>query len=155
MYSFDFSSGYHHINIFEPHQTFLGFAWNGTFYKFTVLPFGLSTAGHVFTKVVRVLVKKWREMGIQIVVFLDDGFGSELQYEVAYKHSQIVHKDLILSRFIPNYDKSIWIPKQILKWLGFIFNLVQGCIQRPEKKIKNVKIITSKALEAKFSQPNS
>jgi hypothetical protein len=30
-YTFDLSSGYHHINIFEPHQTFLGFCWDGQF----------------------------------------------------------------------------------------------------------------------------
>ena len=28
MFSFDLKSGYHHVEIFQPHQTFLGFSWN-------------------------------------------------------------------------------------------------------------------------------
>ena len=45
MFSFDLKSGYHHIEIFQPHQTFLGFSWDFqgvTRYNiFTILPFGL------------------------------------------------------------------------------------------------------------------
>ena len=49
MFTFDLKSGYHHIEIFDQHQTYLGFAriyniYKETkCYKFTVLPFGLST----------------------------------------------------------------------------------------------------------------
>ncbi len=51
MYNFDLSSGYHYINIFEPHQTSFGIGCGEEFfYAFLVLPFSLSTAGHVFTK---------------------------------------------------------------------------------------------------------
>ena len=54
LFKFDLKSGYHHLDIFEPHQTYLGFAWETDgqqhFYVFTVLPFGLSTACYVFTK---------------------------------------------------------------------------------------------------------
>jgi hypothetical protein len=57
-------SGYHHIDIFPEHQTYLGFSWvfNGIkkYFCFSVLPFGLSTAPYVFTKVLRPLVKFWR-----------------------------------------------------------------------------------------------
>ena len=48
MFSFDLKSGYHHVEIFEGHQTYLGFSWKHSssnqvkFYVFTVLPFGLS-----------------------------------------------------------------------------------------------------------------
>ena len=46
-YSFDIKSGYHHIDIFPPDQDFLGFSWSFSgvtrYFKFTVLPFGLST----------------------------------------------------------------------------------------------------------------
>ena len=57
LFSFDIKSGYHHIDIFPPDQEFLGFSWfkDGFthFYKFTVLPFGLSTGPYIFIKVVR------------------------------------------------------------------------------------------------------
>ena len=48
MLTFDLKSGYHHLDIFPEHQTYLGFAWKIgdvlTYFVFTVLPFGLSTA---------------------------------------------------------------------------------------------------------------
>ena len=57
---FDLTSGYHHIDIHPEHQQFLGFHWvfNGNVHRhfcFTVLPFGLASAGYVFTKMLRPL----------------------------------------------------------------------------------------------------
>ena len=69
MFKFDLKSGYHHIDILQEHQTFLGFSWvvSGVrkFFVFTVLPFGLSSAPYIFTKVVRVLVRYWRSQCCQ------------------------------------------------------------------------------------------
>jgi hypothetical protein len=61
-------SAYHFIDIYQPHTDFLGFAWpddNGilNYYTFLVLPFGLSSACYIFTKLTRPLVKKWRSEG--------------------------------------------------------------------------------------------
>jgi len=51
--SFDIRSGYRHIEIFESDQQFLGFAWvfEGVtkYFKFTVLPFGLSVGPYIFS----------------------------------------------------------------------------------------------------------
>ena len=50
--SFDIKSGYHHIEIFESDQQFLGFSWvfDGVtkYFQFTVLPFGLSVGPYFF-----------------------------------------------------------------------------------------------------------
>ena len=55
---FDLKSGYHHVDVFEEHQTYLGFSWKINnilkFFVSAVLPFGLSTAPFVFTKVVSI-----------------------------------------------------------------------------------------------------
>ena len=63
-YLFKFDFGYHHIGIFDSHQTYLGFSWDikgaTEYFVFTDLPFGLSSAPFAFTKVVRPLVKHWR-----------------------------------------------------------------------------------------------
>ena len=59
MFSFDLKSGCHHIDIAQEHQTFLGFSWQAPdtikviFYVFTALPFGLSSAPYVSTKVLK------------------------------------------------------------------------------------------------------
>ena len=52
MVKFDLKSGYHHVGIYEPHKTYLGFSWNfgdgENYFVFEVLPFGLSTAWSIF-----------------------------------------------------------------------------------------------------------
>ena len=59
LFKLDLKNGYHHIDIFEPHQKFLGFFWvfkgNIKFFVFTVLQFGLNSAPFIFTKVVKIL----------------------------------------------------------------------------------------------------
>ena len=54
------------MDIAQEYQTFLGFSWrdpdsnNEAFYVFTVLPFGLSTAPYIFTKLLKPVEKHWR-----------------------------------------------------------------------------------------------
>ena len=78
LFKFDLKSGYHHIEIFPAHRKFLTFAWDfGTgslrYFQFCVLPFGLSSAPFIFTKMFKPLLKSWRSRGIPIA--LDDGRG--------------------------------------------------------------------------------
>ena len=70
MFSFDLKSGYHHVDIAKEHWKYLGFSWESRFYVFTVLPFGLSSACYIFTKLVRPLVRYWRERGLRVIVYL-------------------------------------------------------------------------------------
>jgi hypothetical protein len=61
IYKFDLSSGHHHISIKPIHHSYLGFLWifhgKNHYFVFSVLPFGLSSAPFVFTKLFRLLVK--------------------------------------------------------------------------------------------------
>lgn len=66
-FKFDLSSGYHHIDLHPSMFKYFGFSWSGKFYAFTSLPFGLSSAPFIFTKILRNLVRFWRERGIYIV----------------------------------------------------------------------------------------
>ena len=51
---------------------FLGFEWEGQFYRFEVLPFGLSTAPFLFTTVMGHSVRFLRSVGIDLIAYLDD-----------------------------------------------------------------------------------
>jgi hypothetical protein len=46
----DLSSAYHHVPMASDATAYLGFEWKVTFYKFEVLPFSLSHAPWLFTK---------------------------------------------------------------------------------------------------------
>ena len=142
LFKFDLKNGYHHIDIFEPHQKFLGFSWifkgNIKFFVFTVLPFGLTSATFIFTKVVRPLVKYWRLNSVKITCFLDDGIGIEYNYEEAKRKSEFVQETLTKSGFIPNIQKSTWEPCKILTWLGIDINLSSGTLKITKSRIDNI-----------------
>lgn len=114
MFSFDLQSEYHHIEMFEGHQTYLGFSWkHGSsnltkFYVFTVLPFGLLSAPNISTKTLKPLEKHWRLQGICIAIFLDDCWAIERDREVCSSISKAAKTDLGEAGFITNDEKSIW-----------------------------------------------
>lgn len=100
LFKFDITQGYHHIDIHPDFQKYLGFSW---FYEgklhhfvFLVLPFGLTSAPFIFTKVMRCLVKFWRFNSIQIAVYLDDGLGVSDSLLNATRHSTCVRTTLII-----------------------------------------------------------
>ena len=98
MFSFDLKSGYHHVDIYPGHRKFLSFSWRFSdgavrYFQFSVLPFGLSSAPYVFTKLLKPLVKKWRGEGKTIILYLDDGLGAAKSYNLAKIASLQIHAD--------------------------------------------------------------
>ena len=77
LFKFDLNSGYYHVDIHEHHQKYLGFAWEAegkvSYFVFAVMPFGLSSACYTFTKLLRLLIKYQQGLGLQAVVYLEDG----------------------------------------------------------------------------------
>ena len=107
----------------------------GKYFKFVVLPFGLSTGPYVFTKDMRPLVKPCRCQALHIVVYLDDGLGVCGTKDTCLRQSLLVHSDLISLGFIPNKDRCMWIPVQLLRWLGFQWDFARGLLSIHENKI--------------------
>ena len=68
----DISSAYHHIPMHVDSISFLGFEWEGQFYQFLVLPFGLSTAPRIFSTVMGHTVRFLRSQGVRLISYLDD-----------------------------------------------------------------------------------
>ena len=138
-FKFDVHSAYHHIDIYEPHTTFLGFSWKygsvTKFFKFLVLPFGLSSACYIFTKVTRPLIKKWRGEGKQILMYLDDGLGTHIDPVVCKTVSAQVKQDLISSGFVPKNEKSMWEPACNITFLGYFIDTLEGIIKIPEQRL--------------------
>ena len=139
MFTFDLKAGYHHVDVYKQHWDYLGFAWaDGTtqrYYVFCVLPFGLSTACFVFTKLLRPLVKHWRSQGFKIVVYLDDGICATQGKANAERDSLSIQKDLCEAGFVTNLAKCKWTPSQQCTWLGFNIDLLLGKVSVPPEKI--------------------
>ena len=78
------------------------------YFVFTVLPFGLSSAPYIFSKLVRSLVNYWRGLGRRVVTFLDDGVGGSPDYASCLVHSRLSRSDLDSTGFFVNLQKSEW-----------------------------------------------
>lgn len=142
VFTFDLKSAYHHIDICSCHRTYLGFSWSDEgidrYYVFNCLPFGLSTAGHIFTKVLRQLLKYWRSLCIDIVMFLDDGIGGHTDFDLALRHSKLVRSSLVEFGFLLAEDKCDWLPRRIAIWLGHVFNFEDNILRLTEERIKRL-----------------
>ena len=106
---------------------------------FTVLPFGLSTACYVFTKLMRPLVRFWQGKGLKVILYLDDGIVSVKGEEQGMSGSNQVKTALENASFIINAEKSIWAPSQAIEWLGFHIDLNRGVFAVPPEKIESLK----------------
>jgi len=141
MFSFDLKSSYHHTDIVQEHQTLLGFSWrashsiNKVFYVFTVLPFGLSSAPYIFTKVLKPLEKYWRIQGLCIAIFLDDGWAMVQDRDSCRFKALAVRGVLYNTGFVVNEDKSVWEPTQVLDGLGITWNSALGTLKIVERRI--------------------
>ena len=143
--TFDLKSGYHHIDIHVASQQYLGCEWKGKYYVFTVLPFGLSTACYVFTKLTRPLVRWWRGQGIKVVMYIDDGIMVMPQSEAA-SASRIIQATLEAAGFMLNTQKSRLVPASKGAWLGFEVDLAKGVIRIPEAKVSELIALLGMAL---------
>lgn len=142
VFGFDLKSAYHHIEIFEEHRKYLGFSWifgaKRRYFIFNVLPFGISTAGYIFTKVTRSLVTHWRSVGYKIVMYLDDGMGGSSELSECLQVSEKVQLDLKQSGFLIAHEKCNWTPSVKLTWLGIEWDFSQSKICITEKRIKKL-----------------
>ena len=114
LYTFDIKSAYHHIPIHYHCKQFLGFSWpcndQIAYYVFNVLPFGLSSAVYIFTKITKALTNKWRSQGISILMYLDDGLGAAHNKEMARQQASQVRQDLLTAGFLLSEEKCDWEP---------------------------------------------
>ncbi|UMM15718.1 hypothetical protein L5515_009620 [Caenorhabditis briggsae] len=141
--TFDFRGGYHHVRIADNSTDLLAFSLSNPhappYFKFVALPFGLSTAPWLFTKIFRPLVARWREFGIKIFLYLDDGLILAETKEQALLAVKIVREDLEAAGVTVAEDKSFWEPSHQFTWLGLRGDLSERTVRLTEKREKNLR----------------
>ena len=139
-FTFDLKSGYHHVDIHPDSISYLGFSWGKTnerrFFTFQVLPFGLSTACYVFTKLLHPLVQRWRASGLRVILYIDDGFCVADSIRSCERAKVAVCADLHRAGLVINIPKSQLEPTQVGIWLGFMLDLHKGMFLVPQEKIE-------------------
>ncbi len=156
LYKLDLQSGYHHLDVFVNHQTYLGFSWTlpgqnqPQWFTFTCVPFGLSSAPHAFTKCMRPLVGFIRAQGVKFVLFLDDGAGTNDNFSDCEQEARFVQNTFRSAGLVINEGKSDFSCSQCLEWLGLIWNLLQNKLEIPERRLLSLHNSLKKVLQSGY-----
>ncbi|KAI8514349.1 myoblast fusion [Branchiostoma belcheri] len=148
MAKLDLKDAYFTIPVDADSRRFLTFQWQGRFYQFQCLPFGVATAPRVFTKVLKVPVAILRRREFRLVVYLDDilviGRSREACREALWAAIEL------LSRlgFVPNLEKSVLEPSQRITFLGSGIDTTQMVTFLPESKVLELQQLAQDVLTA-------
>lgn len=138
MVSFDLKSGYYHVPIHPAHRVFLTTEMDGELVSFCALPFGLSTAPRVFTKVMRPFVTAMRSRGIRVLPYIDDFLMMSQSREEAIQARQIAQDLLQQLGLTRNEEKGYWEPVQDLVHLGIGIDTVRQLFYVPPSKMQTL-----------------
>mmetsp|Transcript_16826 Transcript_16826/g.58554 ORF Transcript_16826/g.58554 Transcript_16826/m.58554 type:complete len:455 (-) Transcript_16826:898-2262(-) len=131
--SIDLESAYFHVDVGEADQTFFGFEVFAKMYVFCVLPFGLRDACYIFTKIMSVLVRRIREMGVKCLLYIDDFLLAQLLLQLA----TVTAVRLVFERlgFLINEPKSVFVPTQLIDSLGYSVDSVRMLFRLTARRI--------------------
>lgn len=138
----DIKSGFHHIRVYSEHTKYLGFKFDGTYYKFVVLPFGLNCSPYYFHKCLRPVIEHFADKSIKCVVYVDDFLISASSEEINISKNYVISMLHSLGWFI-NYDKSSLVPECRKTFIGFIIDSAKSkhsvWIEIPKERIRKVR----------------
>ena len=134
MATVDMRDAYHLVRIHPESRKYLRFRYGEDLYEYSVLPFGLSVAPLVFTKLLRPVVAFLREAGNMSVIYLDDLWLAGYDYESCNRNVTSTVSLLNHLGFLLNEDRSNCTPQQCVKYLGFMFDSVAMSVSLPQGK---------------------
>lgn len=136
MATVDLTDAYYLISIREQDRKFLRFYFEKELYEFCCLPFGLSSAPFVFTKILKPLFSFLRLRGFMSVVYLDDILVLGDSYEECLRNLSETSCWLRFLGFLINDQKSQLTPNKTANYLGFIYNSEDMSVSLPMEKIR-------------------
>lgn len=126
--SLDLKNAYWHVPIHPRFRRFLAFQVGSDTFKFSRLPFGLSIAPRVLTKLTKVVAHRLVEWGVTSFMYLDDWLvfaQSKEQATISVRTKMGVLKEIGM---LINLPKSKLIPTQEIDCLGIRWSTTDACM---------------------------
>lgn len=143
---YDLKSAYFHIAIHEAHKKFLGAAFEDEdgrkrYFQFKFLPFGLASAVHCITKLLKPINAYFHKKGIRHTIFIDDGRIVADTKEKLAQDQAVVYETLTKAGWIIEKDKSdeLGSGSTTLEYLGFEIDSVQMRVSLTTDKKESIK----------------
>ena len=147
MVKVDLKDAYFTIPIHPNHQPYLRFMVGQKHYQFSCLPFGLSCAPWVFTKVMKPVAIFLRSMGVRMIVYIDDILLMGDSPNQVESHLETLIFILTNLGFIINVPKSVTTPTQIIEFLGLLVNSTSLHLSLPGEKLHHIRMEVKQLLQ--------
>ena len=99
-----------------------------------MLPFGLSFAPRVFTKILKPVFAQMRKEGFTVLGYVHDSLIMGESYAQCVVATERLSKILIQLGFTLNLQKSLFSPSQQLTFLGYIINSENMTVSPTQRK---------------------
>ncbi|KAJ1135528.1 hypothetical protein NDU88_001967 [Pleurodeles waltl] len=141
MVSVDLQDAYFHVPIVKSHRKYLRFVVGSQHYQFAVLPFGLTSAPRVFTKVMAVVAAHLRKREVAVFPYLDDWLIKAKSPEIVLSHLRMTTQLLFDLGFSVNVPKSHLEPSQRLLFIGAVLDTTRFRAYPPPQRVRDIQAL--------------
>ena len=149
--TWDLAEGYMHVLLDEKAQRLMGVYWEGRWFRFRTLTFGLCVSPWVFCKVVRVLVSYWRRLSFSVVSFVDDFILIGRDKDLLIRQRDFCEGVMDVAGFVREKSKGQWSPTQRPVFHGLELDSVERVIRVPPEKLDRIAEIVHRVYDASRS----
>ena len=148
MITCDLKSGFHHVPLDSDYQNYITFCWNGVYYKWKVIPFGLCLSPYYFCKIVRSVIQYFRSQGLRVMAYVDDFLLAATNTDIQNQRDYFLDTLQNLGWHV-SWEKSSLDPSQAKRYLGYLLNTaVVPEIKIPQDRIRHLKRDIRRALNS-------
>ena len=146
----DLKDAYFMLLIREEDRAFLRFSFKDRTYQFKCLPFGLACAPWVFTKTLKPIAAQLRQLGVRMIVYIDDILILAESKELARDHAIGLVYLLENPGFAVSKAKCQLEPTQTIEFLGFSVDSLTQELSLPGGKVKKIRAETRSLRECQY-----
>lgn len=136
----DLSGAYLHVRIDQDSRRLLGFKWRNRFYRYSHMPFGLSTAPAVWQYLADRVCAYLRSLGLNVIVYLDDFLLIADSQSECQRGLDLLRDELTSLGLRVNHKKTI-SPTQCCRFLGLDLDSLGMQIIVPDYKLANTRAL--------------
>lgn len=134
MASVDLQEVYLLVPIHQDDRKFLRFRFQGQLFQFRALPFGLTSAPYIFSKILKLVLSTLREKGFLSVLYLDDFLLIAPSFQKYAENISTTTRLLSSLGFLINVHKCVLTPTTPCQFLGFIFDTELFSVSIPPER---------------------
>lgn len=143
----DLMSAFKHVQVDEELAAHMCFQINGTVFRWTRLPFGMSWSPTLFTEALDPVVQALRRAGLHVVVYVDDIYVGADSVEELDEAMVRVMSDLSRAGWRIAPDKTYAFACSRIVFLGLIVDLTDWTLRVPPSKAAKLRRLVKEARE--------